>query len=165
MAKRAERAKTPISKTKAFKSVMNKEGFTLLELIVVIFIVSLIMAIVMPSFYGIGEGTLKSEAKKLASLLRHLNDSAITRKDTFLLTLNLDAKTLNWETLEGKKGSERFKGIFKVSTTSKGDVLKGEVILSFSPMGLQENLTITLRDGDKEMAILFNPLSGRVKVR
>ncbi|MBI4688654.1 MAG: hypothetical protein HY754_00040, partial [Nitrospirae bacterium] len=40
----------------------------------------------------------------------------------------------------------------------------GEVTLFFSPLGLQESLSITLKDSDKELAVIFNPLSGRVKV-
>lgn len=141
----------------------EKSGFTLLELIVVIFILSLFMGLVMPSFYGISEGKIKSEAAKLASLLRYLNDSAISRKETFVLSLNLDTKAVNWSTPEGRR-IKRFDSLFNLSATSTGTVLKGEVILFFGPLGLQDNLIITLKDANKEMSVLFNPLSGRVKV-
>lgn len=138
-------------------------GFTLLELIVVIFILSLIMGLVFPSFYGIGDGRLKSEAGKIASLLRYLNDSAISRKETFILKINLDNDTFLWEGPDGKR-SERFDSLLDIFTTSTGSVSRGEVILFFSPLGIQENLRIHLKDKDKEMAVTLKPMSGRVKI-
>lgn len=141
----------------------SKAGFTLLELIIVIFILSLVMAVVFPSFYGIVDGRLKSESGKIASLLRYLNDSAISRKETFILKINLDSNTFLWEGPDGKR-SESFNGLLDIFTTSTGSVSRGEVILSFGPLGIQENLRIHLRDKDKEMAVTLNPMSGRVKI-
>ncbi len=141
----------------------TRSGFTLLELIVVIFILSVFMGLVMPVFYGVGEGRLNSEAGKMISILRYLNDSAVSRKETFPLTISLDTGTVRWKTHEGEK-SEKLAGLFSVSTTSTGNVSKGEVTLFFGPLGLQENLLITLKDRDKEMLVSFNSLSGRAKV-
>lgn len=145
--------------------IYNKKakGFTLVELLVVIFILSVITALVMPSFYGIGEGKLKSETGRIASLLRYLNDTAISRKETYFLKLNLDTKTAKWNTPEGER-SEKFDSLLNISTTSTKNVSKGEIILFFSPLGLQENLMITLKDNDKTMSVSFNPLSGRTKI-
>ena len=143
--------------------IKKSSGFTLLELLVVIFILSLIIALVMPSFYGIGEGKLKLEAGKIASLLRYLNDTAISRKETFFLTLNLDTKTAKWEIPEGKY-TEKFESLLSLSTTSSKNVSNGEITLFFSPLGLQENLIVTLKDKEQEMSVSFNPLSGRAKI-
>ncbi|MDH5202825.1 MAG: prepilin-type N-terminal cleavage/methylation domain-containing protein [Nitrospirota bacterium] len=150
-----------ISKT----GIYNKKatGFTLLELLVVIFILSLITALVIPSFYGIGEGKLKSEAGKIASLLRYLNDTAISRKETFFLTLNLDTKIAKWETPEGKY-SEKFESLLTISTTATKNISRGEITLFFNPLGLQESLIVTLKDKEQEMYVSFNPLSGRAKI-
>ncbi len=159
--KKAAKAKMQISKT----GICNKKatGFTLLELLVVIFILSVITALVIPSFYGSGEGRLKSEAGKIASLLRYLNDTAISRKETYFLTLNLDTKIAKWETPEGKY-SEKFESLITLSTTSSKNVSKGEITLFFNPLGLQENLIVTLKDKEQEMSVSFNPLSGRTKI-
>ena len=161
MGKRAVKAKMQISRT----GICNKKsaGFTLLELLVVIFILSLITAFVMPSFYGIGEGKLRSEAGKIASLLRYLHDTAISRKETFFLTLNLDTKTAKWETPDGKY-SEKFGSLLNISTTSSKNISNGEITLFFSPLGLQENLIVTLKEKEQEMSVTFNPLSGRTKI-
>ncbi|MBI4688668.1 MAG: prepilin-type N-terminal cleavage/methylation domain-containing protein [Nitrospirae bacterium] len=154
-------------------------GFTLIELIVVVFILSLVIGIVAPSFYDLGIGRLKSDAGKIASILRYLNDSAIARKETLPLTFDLDDKTLKWNTSEGDR-MEKFDDLYSLSATSTGSLSTGEVTLFFSPLGLQESLSITLKDSDKELAVIslsitlkdsdkelavmFNPLSGRVKV-
>jgi len=141
----------------------RRGGFTLIELIVVIFILLLFVGLIMPSFYGVSEGRLKSDAGKIASILRYLNDASISRKETFPLKIDIDLKTFRWNTPEGEK-NERFGSLFDVSTTATGNISSGEATLFFSPLGLQENLVITLKENEKEMAVTFNPMSGRVKV-
>ena len=79
MAKRAERARMPTLKI----GICNNRGFTLLELVVIIFILSLVLAISFPSFSLQKDGKLKSEAGHIASILRYLNDSAISTKETY----------------------------------------------------------------------------------
>ena len=145
--------------------ICNKKikGFTLLELLVIIFILSLFTALVIPSFYGIGEGKLKSEAGKIASLLRYLNDTAISRKETYFLKLNLDTKNAIWSTPEGER-SEKFESLLNISTTATKNISRGEITLFFNPLGLQENLIVTLKDKEQEMSVSFNPLSGRAKI-
>jgi prepilin-type N-terminal cleavage/methylation domain-containing protein len=141
----------------------GKAGFTLLELIVVIFILSLFVGLIVPSFYGISEGRLKSDAGKIASTLRYLNDTSISRKETVSLKIDIDRKILRWNIPEGEK-EERFGSLYEISTSSTGDISRGEATLFFGPLGLKENLTVKLREDDKEIVVSFNPMSGRVKV-
>jgi len=89
----------PISRT----GISSKRGFTLLEIVVVLFIVSLVMAIVLPSFAGFGESKLKSESKEIASILRYMNDSAVSRKETFLIRFDLDKNMVTWQDLMERK--------------------------------------------------------------
>jgi prepilin-type N-terminal cleavage/methylation domain-containing protein len=139
------------------------KAFTLFELAVVIFILSLVMALAIPSLYKIGEGRIKSEAGRLASMLRYSNDNAVSRKETYPLKFNLDKKSVTWTAPEGEK-TERLDSLFRVSTTSTGNVSTGELNLLFTPLGIQENLIVTLREGDKEILVTFNPLNGRAKI-
>ncbi|MBI4685020.1 MAG: prepilin-type N-terminal cleavage/methylation domain-containing protein [Nitrospirae bacterium] len=144
------------------RSVYN--GFTLIELIAVIFILSVLAGLVMPSFYELSEGSLKAETGKVASLLRYMNDSAISRKETLPLRINLDSKIICWKTPDGEK-TENFKSLFEVSAASTGNVSQGEITLFFGPLGLQENLVIRMKKDEKGMLVSFNPLSGRVKIK
>lgn len=138
-------------------------GFTLLELIIVIFIISLLSAIVLPSFYRLGTDSLKTDAKKLASLIRYLNDSAIYSKQTYTLKFDLQDRSLSWNGPDGDK-TEKFKDLAGLNLPSKGMVKEGQVTVMFGPLGLQENLDILLSNGGKEFKVLFNSLSGRIKI-
>lgn len=160
MARKAEREKMLISRA----GISSKRGFTLLEIVVVLFIVSLVMAVVMPTFAGFGESKLKSEAREMASILRYMNDSAVSRKETFLIRFYLDKNMVTWQGPDGEK-TKKFDDMTGVSTQSKGMVSKGEVIVFFEPLGIQENLSIHMRRGKKGMVIALNYLSGKVKIK
>ena len=142
----------------------NNSGFTLLELIVVIFIVAIVMSVAFPAFVGFGEGKLKSEAREMASILRYLNDSAISRKETFLMRFKLDRNMVSWSGPEGERG-KKFEGMTGVTTQSTGLVSKGEVTIFFEPLGLRENLSVHLNRGNKSLTVRLEHLSGKVKIK
>ena len=78
---------------KTGKSGRREAGFTLLELMVVIFIIALAAGIVFPRLPE-PEGTrLKSSARNLASGIRFLNDQAIITKKVYRLHLELGENT------------------------------------------------------------------------
>ena len=160
MEKKAEKARMQISRT----GISSRLGFTLLELIVVLFIISLVMVLILPSFSGFGENKLKSEAREMASILRYMNDSATSRKETFLMKFDLDEGTVYWKGPDGEK-KKKFDDINGVTTQSTGKVSKGEITLFFEPLGVRENLSIHMSKGNKEMAITLNHLSGKVKIK
>jgi general secretion pathway protein H len=138
-------------------------GFTLFELVVVIFIISLLASVVFPSFLGFGEKGIRSDARKVAAILRSLNDGAIYSKETFPLTFDLGEKTLAWKGPDGEK-KERMDSLSSVALQSKGEIREGEATVFFGPMGLQENVDVRLTDGDRRMTVSFNAVSGRAKV-
>jgi prepilin-type N-terminal cleavage/methylation domain-containing protein len=142
----------------------SSRGVTLLELVVVLFIASLIMAIVLPTFAGFGEGKLKAEAREMASILRYMNDSAISRKETFSMRFDLDKNLVSWKGPEGEK-TRKFDDMTGVTAQSKGMVSKGELIVFFEPLGIQENLSVHMSRGKKSVVISLNQLSGKVKVK
>ena len=139
------------------------QGITLLELIVALFVVSLVMAVVFPSFAVFGDNKLKSEAREMASVLRYMNDSAGSRKETFPITFDLDKNIVFWKGPDGEK-KKKFEDMTGVTTQSNGEVLKGELTVFFSPLGIQENLSVHMARGDKTMTITLNCLSGKVKI-
>jgi type II secretion system protein H len=160
MARKAEKGKMPISRA----GTSSKQGFTLLEIVVVLFIVSLVMAIVLPSFAGFGESKLKYEAREMASILRYVNDSAVSRKETFLIRFDLDKNMVTWQAPDGEK-TKKFDDMTGVTTQSNGRVSKGEMIVFIEPLGIQENLSIHMRRGKKGVVITLNHLSGKVKIK
>jgi prepilin-type N-terminal cleavage/methylation domain-containing protein len=149
-----------ISKT----GISSSHGFSLLELIVTLFIVSLVMAVVLPSFSGFGENKLKSESREMASILRYIYDSASARKETFFMKFNLDTNQVSWRGPDGEKGKQ-FDDMTGVATQSSGLLSKGELIFFFEPLGTRENLTVHMSRGEKTMTITLNHLSGKVKIK
>jgi len=141
-----------------------QKGFTLLELLVVIFLVSLLMAIVFPSLYGSEGMRLKSDAKRIASVLRYLNDSSIATKDPCSLTFDFGENTISWKGPDAEK-TEKFRTLASVELPSKGNVSEGQVIVSFGPLGIQENLVVHLRQSGETMMVVFNQLSGRAAIK
>jgi len=143
-------------------SPFTRLGFTLLELAVVIFIISLMASLVFPAFYG-SDNKLRSEARKTASLLRYLNDNAISAKQIYPLKFDLGEGVLSWKGPDGEK-SEKVQSLVGVVLQSKGELKKGEVTVFFGPLGIREYMALHLREGDKDMTVSINPVSGRVKI-
>jgi prepilin-type N-terminal cleavage/methylation domain-containing protein len=144
--------------------ISSSYGFSLLELIVALFVVSLVVAVVLPSFSGFGANKLKSESREMASILRYIYDSASARKETFVMKFNLDTNEVSWEGPEGKK-TRTFDDMIGITTQSTGLISKGELIFFFEPLGTRENLTVHMSKGEKTMAITLNHLSGKVKIK
>ncbi|MGD1076487.1 MAG: prepilin-type N-terminal cleavage/methylation domain-containing protein, partial [Thermodesulfovibrionales bacterium] len=138
-------------------------GFTLLELVVVIFVLSLVLALSLPSFTGIGESKIQSDAKRLASILRYLNDSAISTKESLYLKVNFQDKTIHYNGPDGEK-TETFDALSDIELQSKGTVSEGEATVFFGPSGASESLQMHLRSDKQDLTIALNALSGRVKI-
>jgi general secretion pathway protein H len=137
-------------------------GFTLLELAVVVFIISILAMLVFPAFFGTGN-KIMADARKTASLLRYLNDNAIATKNTYPLKFNIPDGLLSWQGPDGEK-TERLRSLASLTLTSKGDIKEGEVTVFFGPLGIGENLAVHLRDEDKDVTVSLSSVSGRVKI-
>ena len=158
--KKVEKTRTQTSKA----GICNRRAFTLLELIVVLFVISLVAALIIPSFAGFGDNKLKSEAREMASILRYMNDNAVSRKETFSIRFDLDKNTVYWEEPQGEK-QKKFDSMTGVTTQSTGEVSNGEIAIFFGPLGVQENLSVHMNRGDKDFTVTLNHLSGRVKIK
>lgn len=142
---------------------ITNSGFTLLELLVVIFIASLLLAVSVPSFTGVFDSRINSDAKRLASILRYLNDSAISTKDTFTLKVNLNNKVLSYKGSDEEK-TERIDSISGIELQSKGLVSEGDIIIFFGTAGAAENFNILLKNDKSSVTVSLNALSSRIKI-
>jgi type II secretion system protein H len=144
----------------------RKRGFTLIELIIVIFIISLTTALIMPNLWPSGQRSLKSEAKRISNTLRYIYDEAAGKKESYILKIDLDTDSWGFESkIESRTFKMRNNVTFRdIVIPSLGEVSRGEVILKFSPMGPQEPITIHLKKDDKEYTINFNHISGRATI-
>jgi len=143
------------------------KGFTLIELIVVIFIISLTVALVMPSFWGRTEKTmLKTEARHISSALRYVYDEAVGKKQIYSFNVNLDDESWGFKS-KNESRSFKIKGdveITDVIVPSHGEISRGEILIEFGPMGPPEPIILHLKKGESEYTIIFNHINGRTKV-
>jgi len=141
----------------------KRGGFTLLELMMVVFIISIVLALSLPTFTGMGDNKLLSDAKRIASILRYLNDSALSTKESLTLKVDFKDKVIGYNGPEGEK-SERIDSLSGVELQSRGMVTEGELLVFFSPLGARENITMHLGDEGPTIAIALNSMNGRVKI-
>ena len=139
----------------------TKKGFTLLELAVVLFIISLVMMLAMPRL-GRRESA-SGEALEVASLLRELNDSALARKKSYWVKFDLDGREMKWAGPEGER-SMPLKDLSSLTLPSKGNIKDGSLTFFFDPGGALEDLRVSLRGENDAYQVYLNEMSGRVKV-
>lgn len=152
-------------------------GFTLIELMVVIFILSLSMMLVFPLLPSTEAGNLHNSARSLASTLRYLGDKATATKTHYRLHLNFadnsvtigrmvgGEETAPDDTFLGKRPLASGVTLQDVIVPRLGRVTEGEVIISFSAAGQEEFVIIHLRaTNGSTMTITAFPHTGKVQV-
>jgi general secretion pathway protein H len=178
-----EKAMMPTSQTGIFNTISESEktasynyqstiytfriaGFTLIELIVVLFILSLALSLIMPSFWDAGENSLRTQTRHMSSTLRYIHDEAVSKKRIYSVNFDFDKKSWGFRNeKEAKYFSMKDDVELKdIVIPSRGEISTGELIVKFSPLGLEEPLTLHLKKGDREYTIFFNHLNGRTKI-
>jgi len=153
-------------------------GFTLLELLVVIVIISVAAALVAPRLPAVEAGELQGSARKLAATLRHLEERSVAEKSVYRLRLNISANSVRIsrrlssgdETAPDERLLARDLlgsgiSITDVTTSRLGKVSDGEVILDIGGAGLTEFLVIHLASATGQaFTVAAFPNNGRVKV-
>ena len=154
------------SSTRKYNTRRRNSAFTLIELVIVIFIISLTTALIVPNLWDNGETALKSEAKRIANTLRYIYDEAAGKKLTYTLKVNINEGAWGFES---KKESSWFEMkddiVFSdIIIPSLGKITAGEAVLPFGPLGPEEPVTLHLLKNELEYTVIFNHLNGRAKV-
>lgn len=146
--------------------IRDSAGFTLVELLVVIFIISLISSIIMPSLWDTGKRSLTSEAKRVSNTLRYIYDEAAGKKQDYIFNIDLDSNIWSFESDSESRSFEMKKEVmFKdIVIPSHGEISNGELAVIFGPLGPEEPIILHLIKDDAECTIKFNHLNGRAKV-
>ena len=154
------------SSTRKYSIRHRNSAFTLIELIIVIFIISLTTALIAPNLWDNGETALRSEAKRIANTLRYIYDEAAGKKRTFTLKVNINEGSWGFESEKESRGFKLKEDIVfrDIMIPSLGMITAGEAVLPFGPLGPEEPITLHLLKNELEYTITFNHLNGRVKV-
>ncbi len=137
-----------------------KGGFTFLEMVVVLFIISLFVAMVYPSL-SINFGRTKRDTNRMASVLRYLRDSSLYYKRSLKIVFDMKERAVTYESPEGQRHMA-FSGLSGVKTPSHGLVKEGQLIVFFNQLGQAEPLVVYFEDGQ---CVEYNPYSQLVKIR
>jgi general secretion pathway protein H len=138
-------------------------GFTLLELIVALSIVAIMLALVIPSFSGLGERRVIAESRRIASILKYVNDSAVVTREHCSITFDIATRTLTYLAVDGER-TETFETFSALELPSRGRLTEGEFTVIFGQLGADEPVKVYLAEGEKKASVTLNNLSGRVKI-
>ena len=141
------------------KRPLNISGFTLLELIVVLFLITLIAAFSVVAFSGsLSAGNLDASARELVALMKHARTLSLVKGEMQFVVIDLDAGTYG---LEGK-GSKRFSKDITVSVIDplSGEMKHGRHFLVFNPLGTIEAKEILLSSRKKALIVRGDPVVG-----
>lgn len=154
------------SLTRKYNTNRKQSAFTLIELVIVIFIISLTTALIVPNLWETGERGLRSEAKRIGNTLRYVYDEAVGKKQTYILKVNIDEGSWGFESKnESRSFQVKNDIVFKdIIIPSLGRITTGETILPFGPLGPEEPVTFHLSKDEFEYTVIFNNLNGRAKV-
>jgi general secretion pathway protein H len=159
------------------QSRRREAGFTLIEIMVVIVIISLAAALVIPRLPQHQGMRLKSSARNLASGIRFLSDRAIITKASYRLRLSMSDNSVLIAKL-GSSGKEEPPddefmsrrlveegiSIEDVTAPGVGKLSEGVAAIDFGPGGISECLTIHLKGGDNQYTVIAYPFGGKVEV-
>lgn len=156
----------------------NTEGYTLIELIVVIILLGLIFSITAPQFRdAVLTDNLKSATRVLIGKINALRADAIQNQENCLLFFDLD-ENMYWYGFDNmtEEGRDSFREknatylpagvrITDVSFTGKDKVIAGEAVIRFSKKGYAQQTAIHLESEDgREFTIMLRTFLPGVKV-
>lgn len=160
-------------------SSRTSAGFTLLELVVVLIILSVVIAVVLPRLPLLQESNLRASARQTAALLRYLDERSVATKQSYRLRINLDEQRidvlkriitgedipvddpfLQRQTLAGGVV------ISDLITERQGRITNGQVVIPYGPGGLVEPLLLhlSLANGSSSYTLQALPVSSTVRV-
>jgi len=157
---------------------VSAKGFTLIELMVVLVILSITAALVVPRLPATDSMELKSSARSLSSLLRYLGERSVGSKNIYRLHINISENSLRVtrklangdeippdDPLLSRKVLAAGVVIADFQSPRLGKITEGEVLIDFGAGGLAEFLTLHLSSSKGEsFTVAGYPQGGKVKV-
>ncbi|MBI2412417.1 MAG: prepilin-type N-terminal cleavage/methylation domain-containing protein [Deltaproteobacteria bacterium] len=150
------------------------DGITLIELVVVLALIAIAVAVIYPRISGLEEARLESDARKMASLIGYLSESAASRRVYYKVRFGLDEERLDVEVSRDGREYLRDKefGFLSLSSgvsmedvaTPEGKTDAGETEIVIPPDGGSSPFSVHLKAGDEFMTVTFNPYTEKVSL-
>ncbi len=140
---------------------MTRRGFTLIELVLVLFIIALVVGLALPAVgRGVETLQLRAQVASFSAFLRYAREQAITRREPHEVTLNPDARllTLKAAGADSPRATRKFSA--RITITAENPTGNS---IRFSPRGLSSGGSFRLVGPDgRGFRVSVDPLTGRV---
>ncbi len=156
---------------------IRRNGFTLIELAIVVLLISLFTMISVPLLTSGNKGDLKASTRRLAGTMKYLFNEAALSGLEHRLVFNLNENSYHAEVIEidgsvgeldGTTARANLKsGISFTDLTlaGRGSFSQGEVTVRIHPSGWLEETVVHLQDEKRNVLTLrVNPLTGSSEV-
>lgn len=157
----------------------RRDGFTLIEILVVTVIIGSFLLIAVPKFQDITDVNLKSTSRNLSGTIKYLYSEAVFKKNIYKLAFDLDNDEYWIEYLDGNEFQKTIDPVLKkrklpngvyfrdiYTERSQGKVDSGsDIFILFLPTGFVEFAVIHLETDDREVyTLVTKPYTGGTKV-
>jgi len=143
---------------------INRSGFTLLELIIVIFLITLMVGLSAVFFANtLPSGRFSATAREIASTIRQARHLAQLNGEKQVVTIDMDSKSYGIEGRSEKKLPLELH--LKVIDALTGDITSGKYHMTFHPAGSTEGGTVVLWYEAKSAQINVDPVAGAVIIK
>lgn len=155
--------------------IWNKNGFTFVELAVVLFIISIFSAAAAPRLLSyFSSETMEKSASRLALYIEHIRDEAVYKRKTLSLTCAIEEGSFRVISLDEKDAPTVLMRPFTLPASIKivdidisgsDSDIAGESSILFSPGGTSDGAFIHLKnDDDKALTIRIFPLAREIDI-
>jgi prepilin-type N-terminal cleavage/methylation domain-containing protein len=156
---------------------MNNKGFTLLELMVVITLISMMLFFAIPNFHGFGpDDDIKRTSRWLLLNIKLLKGKALKEQKEYILNISIESK-LFWISNEDMSEEEKLvakeKGfnvpesisVIDVEFTEDKKVSIGDAEIYFYKKGYSDKAIIHIEDEENnKISFVIEPFLSRVKM-
>lgn len=142
----------------------RNNGFTLLELIIVIFLMTLILGLSLPFFaHSLPSNRFNTTVRDIVATIRHARIMSRNNNTEQAIFIDLDSKYYGIEGQGSKAISSDIN--IKVIDPFSGEIYSGKYWITFRPLGGIDGGTIVLWTEKKTANINLDPIVGAVVVK
>ena len=139
----------------------NDQGFTLVELVVVLFLLSLVAGLVLPAAgRGIEAVELRAQVARLSAFLRYGREQAVTKRVAHEIRVDPEAHRLTLSPVgsDSPRAQRQLSSRIRISADPPG-----AQVVTFSPQGFSSGASFRLQSpGGRAYRVTVDPFTGRV---
>lgn len=150
--------------TRPLRPRSGSRGFTLLEVLLVLVVLTLAAALSLPALVKPAGTELRTAAGSVAAGLRRAREAAVNRQAPATLTLDVQARRFS---VSGDEGARQLPSAVELSLfTARAEIEDdGRGRIRFFPDGSSTGGRVTLARGERRYVVDVDWLTGRVRVR